>query len=285
MSSIRRLKTRINEEMINELILVYGLKTDDCEWALTFYPVRRLIEEGKKKNLRVSFFLPDAFSEYARQNVLENTVVFLRGDIRNDIFELLEKKQETENFVFNPSKLSKLTADDKKIMYDFLSENGFPIPNTYEKKEDFTFPLITKPRFGSQGRGIKIFYSRTDIPFSDNFVYQQFLPFKEGTDIRILISFGKIIKIVQRENQNGATSNFHSGGCIKDSDIPEKYKKDALKIYEKLGIFFMSVDFIYKDDNEFVICEINASPGFEGIEKNLNVNIASNVIEGFLALQ
>ena len=219
----------------------------------------------------------------------------MRGEIPPEVYNLLEKA----GYTHTPAQSAKLLADDKKAMYEFFAKNGFCCPKTlcgsrttfrYEYLcSELGTPFIAKPRFGSLGRGIvlvdfeKVLQSLPD----GDWIFQTFIDTACGTDnprdIRIFAAGGRVLAAVERTGvKGGIVSNVHQGGECAKKEVPESVTKTALSVIEKAGLWYGTADFLY-DGSTYWLCEINASPGFEGVEK-LGFNIAGAIIQNCLLL-
>ena len=178
-------------------------------------------------------------------------------------------------------------------MYEFFTKNGFCCPHTlcgsratfrYEHlRRELGTRFIAKPRFGSLGRGVVLVDSEKalqDLPDGD-WIFQTFIDTACGTDkprdIRIFAAGGRVLAAVERTGaKGGIVSNVHQGGECARTEVPEAVTQTALSVIKKAGLLYGTADFLY-DGSTYWLCEINASPGFEGVEK-LGFNIAGGII-------
>lgn len=179
-------------------------------------------------------------------------------------------------------------------MYEFFKANGFCCPQTIcGTKDSFEYeylaqklgtPFIAKPRFGSLGRCVTLVDSGTklqSLPDCD-WVFQIFIDTACGTDcprdVRIFAVGGMVAAVVERVGQKGGiVSNVHQGGMCATKEVPVYVITTALSAIKKAGLLYGTADFLY-DGKTYYLCEINASPGFEGVEK-LGFNIAKTIIQ------
>lgn len=144
------------------------------------------------------------------------------------------------------------------------------------------------------------------------YIMQEYIPFSRGRDLRVFFAGKKIIAVAERINgkakdsprpetrePNGGTpcarkplsdgreirSNVSSGGRFLPTETEKQENRRFFleetmeKVYSLSGLFYGTADFLFKSETALVLCEINASPGFEGLEKQLHVNIAGKLIE------
>eukprot|EP01080_Neovahlkampfia_damariscottae_P007032 gene7032-11197_t len=160
----------------------------------------------------------------------------------------------------------------------------FPI-NLKFIESQFEYPLIIKKSTGSQGKGIMKINSQEElndvselVDESNTLLIQEFVASSSGRDIRVLIIGGKIIGAMMRCAISGYKSNFHQGGYVKQVEINDELSKLAIRAAELIGLEIYGVDFLFGKDG-YKICEINASPGFEGFELSTGLNIAKLILE------
>ena len=219
----------------------------------------------------------------------------MRGEIPPKVYNLLEKA----GYSHTPVRRAKLLADDKQAMYEFFVESGFCCPKTLcGTKNSFEFaylvkelgiPFIAKPRFGSLGRSIVAVESPQSLqklPDGD-WIFQAFIDTACGTDhprdVRVFAVGGRVVAVVERTGtKGGIVSNVHQGGECSKKEVPECVIETALSAIKKAGLWYGTADFLF-DGKTYYLCEINASPGFEGVEK-LGFNIAGDIIRHSLAL-
>lgn len=189
-------------------------------------------------------------------------------------------------------------CDDKAETYIALSNNGLNIPDTYfgalsYSKEDepnlsalkliadkLGFPIIVKESYGSMGNGVFLandFVKLQEIACqlkNKPHLFQKYLPFKYGTDIRVIVIGGKAISAMKRENKNDFRSNIAQGGVGTKYDLPDDFKSTAEKTAKILGLDYCGVDLLFGENGKPYICEVNSNAFFGEFEKVTGINIA-----------
>ncbi|MBI4711770.1 MAG: hypothetical protein HY762_00425 [Planctomycetes bacterium] len=108
--------------------------------------------------------------------------------------------------------------------------------------------------------------------------YIQTTGLKGHNDIRVLVVGGKVIAAIRRYAKGSEfRSNIHCGAKAENVNLPRSYTPVILKAVKVTGLDIAGVDII-ETDNGPVILEVNASPGFEGLEKVTRLNIARTII-------
>ncbi|MBO4251299.1 MAG: RimK family alpha-L-glutamate ligase [Clostridia bacterium] len=190
------------------------------------------------------------------------------------------------------------TCDDKGETYIALIGSGLNIPDTLfapvcyraESKiderglktiaEKLGYPVVVKESFGSMGKGV---YK------ADNFaelkalaeklkqkphLYQRFLPYRSGTDIRLIVVGGKFLCAMMRENDKDFRSNIALGGKGKPYTPDDEFIAAAEKCANILGLDYCGVDLLFGVNGEPYVCEVNSNAFITEIEKITGVNIA-----------
>ncbi len=71
-------------------------------------------------------------------------------------------------------------------------------------------------------------------------------------------------------------ANFSSGGQVKSIPITPEIEWMAAEASRILGLDVAGVDLLF-DGDHFKVCEVNSSPGFEGLEACCEVDIPAEV--------
>ena len=79
-------------------------------------------------------------------------------------------------------------------------------------------------------------------------------------------------------------SNIHQGGKTLRIELPNRYKTLAERAAKISGLRLAGVDIIESRKGP-VIMEVNASPGFEGLEKVTGIDIARKIIDYAVGLR
>lgn len=180
-----------------------------------------------------------------------------------------------------------------------LAEHHLPIPNTNfsgalvsvkAQVNHFTFPLMAKVLNGSQGNGVMLFENQNNADailstfrqLNEPYLCQQFVSEAKGEDIRVFVIGDKVVAaMMRRSSTEDFRANIHQGGIAQCIELTQEEAALAVKATKVLGLDVAGVDFL-RTENGIVILEVNASPGFEGIEQVNEVNIASEMVNYFI---
>ena len=188
-----------------------------------------------------------------------------------------------------------------KSMTTFLLQNaGLPTPPTFAvegrlaaeeiaDRELPKTPLVLKPLFGAQGRGIKMIRSRADLPaseaMSDVYYLQHYVqrPGPPFRDFRIFVVAGKAVAMMSRRGEDWIT-NVNRGA------VPETiagHDEDALAdlaiaAANAVGADFAGVDIVPAADGSLQVLEVNSMPAWAGLQSVAAVDIADAIAEVLL---
>ena len=190
---------------------------------------------------------------------------------------------------------------DKSMTSFLLARAGIPTPATwatesYEQahaiaeRETTEGPLVLKPLFGSQGRGLKLVHKPEDLPKIEEtpgrvYYLQRFIGVKRRGgyhDFRILVVQGRIVAAMRRHSNQWIT-NIKRGGRPVPVVINDEMKTLALQAAMAVGANFVGVDIVYGIDDRPAVLEVNSMPAWSSLQKVTTVNIASVLAEALVA--
>lgn len=164
-------------------------------------------------------------------------------------------------------------------------------------KQQLGLPFIAKPRFGSMGRNIALIKNeellRGAFQKDNTLLFQEFIEtktdFQNRSDLRFFVIGGKVAACALRIAPDGESiaSNAHQGGLMKAYNAPKELEKLAISVIARAGLDYGTADFLLPSANaeKPLLCEINACPGFEALETQLDINIAEQIIDYVLKLK
>lgn len=152
-------------------------------------------------------------------------------------------------------------------------------------EREFSFPMVLKKSSGSQGKGVMLLRDSDHlndvadmIDTSKPLILQEFISKSHGRDIRVIVVGGKAIGGMMRVAKKGFKSNFHQGGYVKPVKLSPAMEWLAIESTRLIGLDVGGVDILI-DNDTYKICEINASPGFQGFELATGINVAERILE------
>jgi ribosomal protein S6--L-glutamate ligase len=188
-------------------------------------------------------------------------------------------------------------ARDKLRASQLLARHGIDTPRTVFLRDPQNLalavelvgglPVITKLTQGTQGVGVMISESQKALEsmmetfwaMGQDIIIQEFIEESKGKDIRAFVVGNRVVAAMRRQAKVGEfRSNIHRGGVGKAVNLTPEYEKAALAATRVMGLQVAGVDLLIGKDGPKVI-EVNASPGFEGLERATQKNVARQYIE------
>jgi RimK family alpha-L-glutamate ligase len=180
---------------------------------------------------------------------------------------------------------------DKSMTSFLLARAGIPTPATWAaesqesaraiaRREAAHGPLVLKPLFGSQGRGLKLVRSEDDLPDAAavaGVYYLQRYVGVEGCDgfrdFRLLVSRGRVVAAMARQAASWIT-NVKQGGRPMAVVAGKDLEALAIRAATAVGASFAGVDILYGADGHPTVLEVNSMPAWSGLQKVTRSRIA-----------
>jgi RimK family alpha-L-glutamate ligase len=151
------------------------------------------------------------------------------------------------------------------------------------------FPCVVKVLSGSHGNGVHLVSSKESLmelmEFVDslkstvNLLLQEYIDSKPGHDIRVLVINGNPIGAMVRKSADGSfKANISRGGTGEEFPMNDEIAYLAVETCKIMGLDIGGIDLLFDKDG-YKICEANSSPGFEGFERALNMNVAKEIVK------
>lgn len=193
-----------------------------------------------------------------------------------------------------------LTMRNKAETIRALISSGLSIPQTMvtesiDEAAKFILennPCVLKPVIGFGGVGVQLVESQFDMDHifdflkfynqmfgKGAFLLQEFIV-NNGFDIRALVLDGEVIASMKRVSTDGFVTNIHAGGNPQPNDID--VTEIAIKAAEAVHGRLVGVDILPDKEGRHWLLEVNATPGWAGLQKVTDFDI-SNAIAGNLA--
>jgi len=197
--------------------------------------------------------------------------------------------------VLNSSKAI-ATAHNKFGCLQLLAQHGIQVPNTLFSRSPAIvnslldhlggLPVVLKMLEGSQGVGVVLANNRQVISSVLDLLWglgkevqvQEFVEESGGSDIRILVLGGRVVAAMKRTARPGDfRSNVHRGGSGRPYKLGEQEKRVAVNAAKVVGLELAGVDILPSRKGPLVV-EVNASPGFEELERITQLDIAKKIV-------
>ena len=189
------------------------------------------------------------------------------------------------------------TVKDKLYTQQVLGESNLPVPKTLLVRhpiklewveKNLTFPVIIKTLSGSFGAGVFLAEDKKQFKQllkmaeitkkSYNIIVQEFIKDSWGKDLRVFVLNGKVVGCMMRQStDDDFRANITRGGEGIPYQIDDTIDWLGGESSRLLGLDIAGVDLLF-DNGGYKICEVNSSPGFEGMDKFTHTNIAEEIV-------
>jgi ribosomal protein S6--L-glutamate ligase len=188
-------------------------------------------------------------------------------------------------------------ARDKLLALQTLAAKGIEVPRTVLARGPAQVdqaleivggpPVVLKLLRGTQGVGVILAETRAAASstldalwgLGQDVLIQEYVAESAGRDVRALVVGGEIVAAMRRQAQSGEwRSNIHRGGAGTRVDLDPAYASAAASAALAIGLDVAGVDLLEGRDGPRVT-EVNASPGFEGLERVCGVDAAGAILD------
>lgn len=188
-----------------------------------------------------------------------------------------------------------------KSMTTFLLHNaGLPTPTTFAveglaaaqeiaRRELPKGPLVLKPLFGAQGRGIRLIQTLADLPpteeVDDVYYLQHYVP-RPGPpyhDFRVFVCAGKVVAMMSRSSTDWIT-NVNRGATpeLVGETGKAELAKLAIAASNAVGTDFSGVDIVQADDGNLLVLEVNSMPAWSGLQSVVAIDISDAIADALI---
>lgn len=188
---------------------------------------------------------------------------------------------------------------DKSTTSFLLARAGIPTPPTWTveslgdameifRRESVRGPLVYKPLFGSQGRGVRLVREEADLPGPEEargvWYLQRFVgEDRDGYhDHRVFVVAGRAIVAMTRHHRDWVT-NVKRGGEPRAADLDPPLARLAERAAAAVGARYCGVDLIRPSSAEPLVIEVNSMPAWSGLQKVTRIDVADGIASGLLA--
>lgn len=248
--------------------------------------------------------------------VLKNTDILMNLDdpISNkpDFVIFLDKDILLGNYlkqigipVFNDPEVIE-RCDNKAKQYLALSAAGVRLPKTiiapkiyrnfsishtdyYERViNQLGFPLIIKEAHGSFGMKVYLieneeqFYDKVNSLSGVDFVFQQYIASSYGRDVRVNIVGEQVVAAMYRHSDIDFRANITNGGTASKITLTTQQQAIAIQAAQALGAQYAGVDLLFDENDEPIVCEVNAAAHIRNIYNVTGINVGHKLIEYIL---
>jgi tetrahydromethanopterin:alpha-L-glutamate ligase len=182
---------------------------------------------------------------------------------------------------------------DKSMTSFLLARAGVPTPPTWTmesaeaaralvEREASCGPLVLKPLFGAQGKGLRLIRTPDDLPGPESvagvYYLQRFQPLEteEFRDYRLFVLRDRVIAAMMRRASTWIT-NVKQGGLPVAIAPDPKMERLALAAAKAVGAVIAGVDVLVGVDGAPTVLEVNSMPAWSGLQKVSACNVAEAI--------
>jgi len=181
--------------------------------------------------------------------------------------------------VVNPPRALEI-AIDKYLALAVMAAAGLTVPRTIVAQgsqaalaawRQLGGDCVVKPLFGSQGRGIVRVQSAEAVTAAvaagRGVTYlQEFVP-HPGWDARVLVAGERVLAMRRRAADGDWRTNLSLGGRPEPfADLPADWSETARRAVAAVSATLGGVDLLPAADGRLLVLEVNAVPGWRGLE-------------------
>ncbi len=225
------------------------------------------------------------------------------GSLEQIIFrvDVLHRLENLGVKVVNSARTIERTVD-KYYTSALLEDAGIPTPRTVvterfdEAMEAFKElgDAVVKPLFGSEGRGMvrvcdedaayRVFRALELGRYI--FYLQEFIP-HANRDIRAFVIGDEVIAAMVRQADTWKT-NVAKGARVEPLELSEEaaelIREMSLRAAAVLETEYAGVDILKAEGGGYYVTEVNGIPGWKGLQKTTDVDIAGRIVEHVVKL-
>jgi RimK family alpha-L-glutamate ligase len=180
---------------------------------------------------------------------------------------------------------------DKSMTSFLLARAGIPTPPTWAVQSPQQAaavlqregaPLVLKPLFGSQGRGLRLIRGVDELPPPAEIAGVYYLQRYVGVerqgfhDFRVLVVRGRVIATMMRHAAHWITNVKRGGKPV--SAVADATMKDlAIAAAAAVGADFAGVDIIHDAGGRALVLEVNSMPAWSGLQRTTSIDIAAEL--------
>jgi len=187
---------------------------------------------------------------------------------------------------------------DKSMTSFLLARAGLPTPPTWTmeslevtralvEREAPHGPLVLKPLFGAQGKGLRLIHRPEDLPAPQEvagvYYLQRFQPngAQDFRDYRLFVLRGRVIAAMMRRASTWITN-------VKQGGQPFAVARDpameclAVAATQAVGAAIAGVDVLVGADGAPTVLEVNSMPAWSGLQKVSRRNIAKAIASALM---
>ncbi|HZZ60459.1 MAG TPA: RimK family alpha-L-glutamate ligase [Roseiarcus sp.] len=187
---------------------------------------------------------------------------------------------------------------DKSMTSFLLARAGVPTPPTWTTESAETAralvareaprgPLVLKPLFGAQGKGLRLIRRPDELPdpgaVAGVYYLQRFQPLatRDFRDYRLFVLRDRVVAAMMRRASTWITNVKQGGEPVAIGPHP-KMERLAVAAAKAVGAAIAGVDVLVGIDGAPTVLEVNSMPAWSGLQKVSAGNVAEAIAEGLV---
>lgn len=187
---------------------------------------------------------------------------------------------------------------DKSMTSFLLARAGVPTPPTWTMESAETAralvereaprgPLVLKPLFGAQGKGLRLIRRPEDLPEPEGvagvYYLQRFQPIASGDfrDYRLFVLRGRVVGAMMRSASTWITNLKQGGQPLAVAPDPGM-ERLAIRAADAVGAVIAGVDMLVGVDGAPTVLEVNSMPAWSGLQKVSARNVAEAIASALM---
>lgn len=240
--------------------------------------------------------LLSGFGRHLPDAVLVRTIAAGSFEAVTHRLGVLHALRETGVLVWNDARSIERCVDKAATSF-LLARAGIPTPDTWSMENEAAArrvidrelrngPLVLKPLFGSQGRGIRLLADPAGMPCPEEvagvYYLQRYMAAAGGgfRDYRVFVVAGRVVAAMIREGSSWIT-NVKRGGKPRAIALTPELEQLALAAAACVGAAFCGVDILPTVEGPMVL-EVNSMPAWAGLQKVTALDISGEIAGALL---
>ena len=273
------------------------------------YETQKLVDEFEKQGLKIRVVNPQDVDIYVdrddrksirvggKARALPDFVIPRTGSGTTYFIKAIIRHLERLGVILINGSESIDAVKDKLYSQQILGQSNLPVPKTLLVKhpidvefveKSLNYPIIVKTLSGSFGAGVFLVEDRKQLRQlmrmaeitkpSYNIIIQEFIEDSYGKDLRVFVLNGKVVGCMMRQStDDDFRANITRGGEGIPYQITEEIEFLSGECSRLLNLDIAGVDLLF-NNGSYSICEVNSSPGFEGMDRFCKTNIAEQIV-------
>ncbi|MCG8531709.1 MAG: RimK family alpha-L-glutamate ligase [Desulfovibrionales bacterium] len=189
-------------------------------------------------------------------------------------------------------------ARNQFLSLQVLSRSGIAVPRSHfiVHKDFFDralghlggYPVVVKQVSGLGGEGVALLensdqagsYLEKFVPGDRGLVVQEYLPPKNRVDLRVLVVGQRVVGAMSlTPSGDDFRANVHQQGRARAVAFDPLWEDLALRAARVCHLDVAGVDMMIPQGQDPLVCEVNYSPGFRGLEAATGIDVAGAIVE------